>query len=126
MANKIYLSLDGRELALTDDSFKESFSAVDNLNTSEAGTTLRSVVRTGIPTLSITYKCDASEKKYLDAEVRKAVIVAKRWDETSATKKTWRCFMSNYSADLIMETPTTRFYKVSFKLNDLSTGDEES
>lgn len=126
MANKIYLSLDGRELALTNDSFKESFSAVDNLNTSEAGTTLRSVVRTGIPSLSITYKCDAGEKKYLDKEVRKPVIVAKRWDEVSETKRTWRCFMSNYSADLIIETSTTRFYKVSFKLNDLSTGDEES
>ena len=126
MANKIFLSLDGRELNLTNDSFKENLSAVDNINTSEAGTTLRAVVRTGIPSLSISYKCDASEKKYLDTEARKSSIVARRWSEYSEAKRSWRCFMSNYSADLIVETPTTRFYKVSFKLNDLSTDDEES
>lgn len=125
MANSIYLSLDGTELKLTSDSFKESFAAVDSLNTSEAGTTLRSVVRTGIPSLSVSYKCDDAEKKFLDAEVKKPYITAEKWDETASARKEWRCFMSNYSADLISENSSNRFYKVSFKLNDLSTGDEE-
>lgn len=117
----ITLKINNHTLELTDDKYTESFSAVDSLSTSEAGTTLRAVTRTGIPSLSVAYKCDGAEKAKLDAFNRASSISCKRWNEETAQEITWTCFMSNYSADLLVETPTDRFYKVSFKLNDLET-----
>lgn len=119
MADVISLKLDNITLDLTNDKYSESFKNVDSLKTSEAGTTLRAVVRTGIPSLSVAYKCDGTEKGKLDTLNRASKLTCKRWNEESGAVVTWHCFMSNYSADLILETATTRFYKVSFKLEDL-------
>lgn len=126
MANKIILKLNGTALSLTDDSFKESYSAVDNVNTSEAGTTLRAVVRTGIPGRSISYKCDETEKALLDGFNKLSSLTVTLYDEVAQRNKNWKCFMEGYSASLIVDAGTKRYYKVSFKLRDLSTDDEES
>jgi len=119
MANKIELKINNDTLELTNDKYEESYKNVDSLNVSEAGTNLRAVVRTAIPTLSVSYKCDAAEKKKLDGFARASSLLAQKWDEYSEAVDSWACFMDGYRADLIVETPTTRFYKISFTLNDL-------
>ncbi len=119
MAEKIVLKLNNTTLNLTNDKYTENFRNVDSVSTSEAGTTLRAVVRTGIPTLSVGYKCDAAEKALLDGFAKASSLSATRYDEVASAAVNWSCFMSDYSADLIVEEPTTRMYKVSFKLNDL-------
>lgn len=121
MADKIVLKINSTVLELTSDKYSEKFSAVDSINTSEAGTTLRSVVRTGIPTLSVSYKCDATEKAKLDTFNKASSLTVKRWSEEASAEITWRAYMDGYSADLIIETSNTRFYKVSFTLKDLET-----
>lgn len=119
MAEKIVLKLNNTALDLTNEKYTESYKNVDSLSTSEAGTTLRAVVRTGIPTLSVSYKCIASEKALLDGFAKASSLSATKYDEVTSAAVNWSCFMSDYSADLIVETATDRFYKVSFKLNDL-------
>src|SRR5574344_126199 len=119
MANKIELKLINETLELTNDKYEESYKNADSLNVSEAGTNLRAVRRTAIPTLSVSYKCDAKEKKKLDGFARASVLLAQKWDEYSETVDSWACFVDGYTANLIVETPTTRYYKVSFTLNDL-------
>lgn len=121
MADKIVLKLNSTTLELTNEKYTETYKNVDSLNVSEAGTNLRAVIRTAIPTLAVSYKCDASEKKKLDGFARASSLTASKWDEYSEATVNWSCFMDNYSAELLMETATTRFYKVSFKLNDLET-----
>ena len=121
MANKIELKINNDTLELTNDKYEESYKNVDSLNVSEAGTNLRAVMRTAIPTLSVSYICDATEKKKLDGFARSSSLLAQKWDEYSEAVDSWACFMDGYTADLIVETPTTRFYKVSFKLIDLES-----
>lgn len=121
MAEKIKLALNNTYLELGDDKYSECFGAVENVNKSEAGTTLRAVERTGIPSLSVAYKCDGTEKAKLDAFNRASSLSCKRWSEEDSAEISWSCYMSNYSADLISEDGTARFYKVSFKLNDLES-----
>ena len=116
----ITLILDGIELELTNDSYKESFKNVDSLSTSEAGTTLRSVTRTGIRGLNVSYECIESEKVKLDALSKQSSLCAQIFDETEEDIIDWRCFMSGYSADLEVDG-NNRFYKVSFNLNDLES-----
>ena len=121
MANKIELKINNVTLELTSDKYEESYENVDSLNVSEAGTNLRAVTRTAIPTLSVSYICDATEKKKLDGFAHASSLLAHKWDEYSETVDSWACFIDGYTADLIVETPTTRFYKVGFKLIDLES-----
>jgi hypothetical protein len=121
MANKIELKLNNDTLELTNDKYEESYKNVDSLNVSEAGTNLRAVIRTAIPTLSISYICDATEKKKLDGFARASSLLAQKWDEYSDAVDSWACFMDGYTANLIVETPTTRFYNINFKLIDLES-----
>ena len=116
---KIELKINNDTLELTNDKYEESYKNVDSLNVSEAGTNLRAVMRTAIPTLSVSYKCGAAEKKKLDGFARASSLLVQKWDEYSEAVDSWACFMDGYTADLIVETPTTRYYKVSFKLIDL-------
>ena len=116
----ISLALNGRYLDLTDDKYSENYGAVDNVSTSEAGTTLRAVTRTHITTLSVAYKCIEEEKAFLDECDKASMLTASKWsEEDSGAELEWPCYMSGYSADLIVDGSTHRFYKVSFKLNDL-------
>lgn len=117
--SKIKLILDGIEMDLSKDSYKETFSSVDSINESEAGTTLRAVIRTGIRALSVSYECIESEKVILDRLSKASSITAQIWDETEQSLIDWNCYMDGYSADLELETPHHRYYKVGFSLKDL-------
>lgn len=119
MADKIVLKLNNTALDLTADKYEESTEHVDTLTKSEAGTNLRAVVRTGINNLAVSYQCDAAEKAKLDAFNKASKLTAKKWSEEAGAEVSWACFMKNYKAPLIVETPTTRWYKVSFNLIDL-------
>lgn len=121
MAAVIDLKINDVSLKLTNDSYKTTFSSVDNKATTEAGTTLRAVTRTGIKKMSISYKCDQVEKILLESYQALSYLTCKYYDETTSSMKSWRCYMDGYSEDLITESvgDKTRFYKVSFTLNDL-------
>lgn len=121
MANVITLKLNNTVLDLTNEKYTESFKHVDKLSVSEAGTNLRAVTRTGIPTLAVSYKCDGTEKAKLDSFNKASSLTCKRYDESTSTEVSWTCFMTGYSADLIIEAGSERFYKVSFKLEDLES-----
>ena len=119
MAYKIALKLDNTTLDLTNDQYSESFSSVDSRNTSEAGTTLRAVTRTGIRKMSVSYECTETDKIALEALAKLSSVTATLYDETTAANVTWTCFVDGFKADLQIEDNRHRYYKVSFTLNDL-------
>lgn len=119
MSYVINLKINNVALDLTDDQFDVSFKSIDNRNTSEAGTTLRSVTRTGIRSMSISYQCIETDKILLEAYSKKSSLTAKFYDETTSTNIEWRCFMDGYSENLVSEDNAHRNYKVSFNLLDL-------
>lgn len=117
----IELKLNGVSLELTNDTYKEAYSNIDNTQLSEGGSTLRSVTRLGILTLSVAYQCDGAEKAKLDNFNKAPMLTATLFDEGSMMPKTWPCYMEGYNASLKFENNNERFYKVSFNLKDLST-----
>ena len=119
MAYKITLILNSATLDLTNDKYEESYSSVDLRNTSEAGTTLRAVTRTGVRKMSISYDCTETDKIALEALAKLSSVTATLYDETTATNVTWTCFVDGFKADLQIEDNSHRYYKVSFTLNDL-------
>lgn len=119
MADKIVLEINNVALDLTDDDYTAEYKNVDTINTSEAGTTLRAVIRTDIRSMAISYTCTADEVAKLRGYNKLSSVTAKVWDEATSAVSSWKCFFSGYKEKLLVETPDTRFYKVSFKLNDL-------
>lgn len=116
----ISLALNGRYLDLTADKYQESYTDDDNVNKSEAGTNLRAVTRTHIPTISVAYKCTEVDKAFLDECDKASSLTCSLWTEDdSGMEIEWDCWMSNYTPELISEDRYHRYYKVSFKLNDL-------
>lgn len=115
----IRLFLNNRKLELSEGSYSETVSNVDTVNTSESGTKLRAVTRTGIPQLDCSYKCDNEEVAFLE-ECSKAIkLTATKWSESNEDYESWDCYMTGLSKSLIVETPEFRFYNVSFSLVDL-------
>lgn len=116
---KIKLIINDVELELTNDGYSKSLSSVDSRNTSEAGTTLRAVTRTGIPSLDISYKCIETEEVKLETYSKQSSLLAQLLDESTGELISWRCFMDGFKSDLVVEDNNHRYYNVSFKLNDL-------
>ena len=117
----IILKLNNTELALTNDSYKETLSSVEDTHIKEAGTTIRTITRTGIYGLSVTYKGTETEKIILDGAVQQDYLTVKVWDEMTGAQTEHRMYInpSSYKSSLIMEDDDHRYYELSFTLEDL-------
>lgn len=117
----ITLLIDGEELELTRDAYKESLKSVEETHVTEAGTTIRSITRSGIYGLSVSYTGTETEKKILDGAVNRDYVTVSVFDEIMGTETTHRMYVdpSSYSASLVVEDDSHRYYKLSFTLKDL-------
>lgn len=117
----ITLHLDNQELALTKDSYKETLGSVEHTNTTEAGTTIRTITRIGIYGLDVSYTGTEEEKIILDAAVQQDYLTVTVWDEIAGEEATHRMYIppSSYSASLVVEDDDHRYYQLSFALEDL-------
>ncbi len=118
----IVLKLDGVELELTNDSYKETMGSVEDTHITEAGTTIRTITRVGIYGLDVSYRGIEEDKRILDTAVRQDYLSVTVWDETEEQQITHRMYIdpSSYSASLIMEDDDHRYYELSFSLKDLT------
>ena len=118
----IQLTINNVSIPLTADAYKLRPSYVDTTNTTEAGTTVRQLVRGGINGLDIEITCDNYTLANLLAFQKLPSVSVDFWDEAiNALKTGWTAYISKLDPDLITELPTERLYKVSFSLDDLST-----
>ena len=117
----IILKINGAELPLTKGSYKESLSSVEETHITEAGTTIRTITRTGIYGLSAACKGTEEDKKIFDGAVRQDYLNVTVWDETESQQVTHRMYIdpSSYSTSLIAEDDNHRYYEISFTLKDL-------
>lgn len=117
----IILKINGTELALTNDSYKEKLDSVEDTHVTEAGTTIRTITRIGIYGLSVTYKGTEAEKILLDSAVQQDYLTVKVFDETLGAQTEHRMYInpSSYKSSLLMEDDDHRYYELSFTLEDL-------
>lgn len=114
----ICLTLNGTEIPLTRGSYSESREYIDNKNVTEAGSTVRELVRAGIISLSVSLTCDSETKQILDGFADEASLEIQYWSEKDATVKTLDGYLDGYKADLITDS-SERFYDVSFNVKEL-------
>lgn len=114
----ICLFLNGTEIPLTRGSYSESRGYVDNQNVTEAGTTVRELVRSGIASLSVSLVCDSSEKQVLDAFADEASLSVSYWSEKAGALASMSGYLDGYRANLLSDS-SGRFYEVSFTVQEL-------
>ena len=116
----IRLVIDETEINLNAGSYKEYPKVVETRNETEAGTTHRNIVRTGIGHLDVSMNADESEKAFFDECVNASMLSVQYWSEVEEAMVTKDMFLDpdSYSADLIVETGSHRYYTVSFTLEE--------
>ena len=117
----ITLTINGVELSLTKDGYKETLSSVEETHVTEAGTTIRTITRMGVYGLDVTIRGTEEEKKFLDSAVQQDYLTVVVWDETANEETEHRMYIdpSSYSSALIVEYDDHRYYELSFSLEDL-------
>lgn len=116
----IRLIINNTEINLNAGSYQEYPRVIETKNQTEAGTTHRDIIRTGIGHLSVSMNADESEKAFFDECVNALELSVRYWSESAAAMVTKSMFMDpeSYSADLIIETGGHRYYTVSFTLEE--------
>ena len=116
----IRLIINSTELALNQGSYKEYPKTIENRNSTEAGTTHRNIVRTGIGHIEVSMNADETEKAFLDACSDASTLSVQYWSETAGALVTKTMFLDpdSYSADLMAENTNHRYYTVSFSLEE--------
>lgn len=114
-----YLKFDELNLPLPD-SYDVSFSDVeaDSSGETEAGTTQRDVVRSGIVTISVAFSVSPKWLKILSAYAKKSKIQVQYFDTDELRLKETEMYISGYKAKLEKDTSYKGLWTVSFSLNE--------
>lgn len=121
MAAVTTLYLNNVEIPLTAGTFTEKRTYIDNRMTSEAGTTLRVLVRGGIVGLEVKLTANETTKAALDGYADAGSLTVKYYSEKSSAYVEFTGFIDGYTADLKVEDVmnTHRYYEISFSIVNL-------
>lgn len=116
----IRLIINETEINLNAGSYKEYPRVVETRNETEAGTTHRDIIRTGIGHVDVSMNADETEKAFFDECVDASSLSVQYWSERAGAMITKTMFLDpdSYGADLIVETGGHRYYTVSFTLEE--------
>lgn len=108
-------------IPLTAGTFTEKRTFVDNQMTSQAGTIMRVMVRSGIVGLEVKLIADDEEKAVLDGFADAESLTVKYYSEKAGALVEFTGFIDGYSASLKVEDTTNerRWYEVSFSVVNL-------
>ena len=108
------------ELLPFPDSYEITFSDVeaDSSGETEAGTTQRDVVRTGVAEISVSFSVSPKWVKRLTAYSKLSKIAVRYLDTETLELKEAEMYISNYKVKLEKDTSYKGLWTVSFTLNE--------
>lgn len=114
-----YLKFDNTALPLPD-SYDLDLTDVeaDSGGETEAGTTQRDVVRTGVVTIGVTFSVSSAWLKLLTAYSKKPKIAVQYFDTEDLALKETEMYITGYKAKLYKDTSYKGLWTVSFTLNE--------
>ena len=120
MAFMQYLVFDGLALPLPD-SYEVQMADVeaDSGGETEAGTTQRDVVRTGVVTIAVAFSVSAAWLARLTAFSKQEKIAVQYFDTESLALKETEMYVTGFKAKLYKDTSKKGLWTVSFTLNEL-------
>ncbi len=90
----------------------------DSSGETEAGTTQRDVVRSGVVTISVSFKVSPQWLKVLTAYSKKDRIAVRYFDTEELDLKSTEMFISGFKAKLKKDTSYKGLWEVSFTLKE--------
>ena len=120
MAYIQYLTIDGTPLPLPD-SYEVQMADVeaDSGGETEAGTTQRDVVRTGVVTIAVAFSVSAAWLARLTAFSKQEKIAVQYFDTEELALKETEMYVTGFKAKLYKDTSKKGLWTVSFTLNEL-------
>ena len=121
MDDKIYLKIDNDVLPVEPNKgYSLSLSDYDNVNKTEAGTSIREVTRVDIPSISVSFDCDAEMLRDMRKYKSKASVSVEYYDPSkSGDLNKDEMFVTGYSEQMLADTNDGGIWRVKFNLEDL-------
>ena len=113
-------AINGTTIQLSDTSYTEKYSSVEYTQLTEAGTRHRDTVRAGfLDELSVALTTTGTIKKKFDDAAKADSITLGMWSTYYNTSIGWYCYVSDYSANLVRDTPTETYWEIKITFTDL-------
>ncbi len=122
MTFQTYLKINGTALPVQKDDYSVDYTDViaDSGGVTEAGTTIRDVIREGIPSISVTIPVSLTWLKKL-RKMKKLPSLTVEWmDPETGELSTGAMYMDGFKVSLEHDTSAGSLWTVSFSLEDLS------
>ena len=121
MTFQTYIKLNGTALPVQKDDYSIDYTDVvaDSGGVTEAGTTIRDVIREGVPSISVTLPVSASWLKKL-RKLKKEPYLNVEWlDPETGELSSGIMYMDGFKVSLEHDTSGGSLWNVSFSLGDL-------
>lgn len=121
MDDKIYLKIDNDVLPVEPNKgYSLSLSDYDNVNKTEAGTSIREVTRVDIPSISVSFDCDAEMLRGMRKYKSKPSVLVEYYDPSkSGDLSEDEMYVKGYSEQMLADTDDGGIWRVKFNLEDL-------
>lgn len=121
MTKQTYLSIDDVKLPVKPDDYSVDLSdyVPDSGGTTEAGTTIRDVVREGIPAISVNFDVSLEWEMKLAAWKKKSSLQVQYFDPYTGALSVGTMYIDGFKAKLVHDTSYGGLWNVSFTLKDL-------
>ena len=121
MTFQTYLKINGKALPVQKDDYSVDYSDVvaDSGGVTEAGTTIRDVIREGVPSISVTIPVSLTWLKKLRKMKREPYLDVEWMDPETGELSTGIMYMDGFMVSLEHDTSAGGLWTVSFSLEDL-------
>lgn len=117
-----YLKFNGEKLPVKKDDYSVSYNDVvsGGSGTTEAGTTIRDVIREGVPSISVNLDVTIIWLKKLRAYKKLPAITVGWFDPETGALSERQMYMDGFKASLAHDTSYGGLWNVAFTLEDIS------
>lgn len=121
MTFQTYLKINGTALPVQKDDYSIDYTDVvaDSGGVTEAGTTIRDVIREGVPSISVSIPVSVTWLKKLRKMKREPYLTVEWMDPESGALSTGIMYMDSFKVSLEHDTSGGGLWTVSFTLEDL-------
>ena len=122
MTFQTYLKINGKALPVQKADYSVDYSDViaDSGGVTEAGTTIRDVIREGVPSISVNLPVSVSWLKKLRMMKREPHVNVEWMDPETGQLSSGIMYMDGFKVSLKHDTSAGGLWMVSFKLEDLN------
>ena len=122
MTFQTYLKINGKALPVQKDDYAVDYSDViaDSGGVTEAGTTIRDVIREGVPSISVNLPVSVSWLKKLRMMKREPHVNVEWMDPETGQLSSGIMYMDGFKVSLKHDTSGGGLWMVSFSLEDLN------